>query len=121
MVLSLSLSACAACGAVTTRQNDLNYFAHAGRIIDAHVESFTGPRHFILPPDAYYIPGTGVGAFNLTIVAMHGKVVEVYFLRAKDTGGLVMSHIPGMAKFYRAERVRKFFAKIAKLWNGVCY
>ena len=50
--------------------------------------------------------------------------MSVYFLRGKYIGGEEgggRSQLPGMALVYRAECVKNVFAKLADIWNGVCW
>lgn len=54
--------------------------------------------------------------FSLTLVTMNQKRIEVYFLSGRDTGE-ILSYLPGMEKYNRVAKLKKF---LADLWNGAC-
>jgi len=50
---------------------------------------------------------------------MNKKRIEVFFLRGRDTGE-VLSRLPGMHEFYRAAKMKKFFANFVNFFTRVC-
>lgn len=112
--LDSSGNICKACGCVSMRENDLGFFMHAGRTVGEHRQT----DMYRMTPDVFCIPGVG-GKISLTLVTMNKRRIEVYFLSGRDTGEAV-SQLPGMREFYRAARLKKFFANIISLFSGAC-
>lgn len=110
------------CGEVSVSLNNVRSFVAAGNQILCKIRQDRQDKTLrIYNRYVYCIPGTGKGDVNkiisLTLVAMNGSRVEVYFLRGGLQDETMRSRLPGMETFYKKQRIKKVLSQVVAFWN----